>query len=129
MKFIVVDDDPINNKLCRHIIKNTSADSEILDFTLPSQGLEHIKQNGSENKKILLLDLNMPIISGWDFLDRFNDMEEKIKMRYKIYILSSSIDDRDRERAKENRYVSGYLTKPLTKDKVKTILSEVESAA
>lgn len=130
-KFIIVDDDPINNKLCRHIIKSTVKEADITDFTFPSKAVEYIKTpeayGSGENPVILLLDLNMPMISGWDFLELFSEMEHAIRKKYRIFILSSSIDARDVVRADENEHVCGYLSKPLTKDKIKSIFDKIEN--
>lgn len=129
INFIIIDDDPINNKLCRHIIKNAINDAGIIDFTYPTKAVEHVQTitdyNNSQNT-VILLDLNMPIISGWDFLELFSQMSEEIRDKYKIFILSSSIDERDVERANEEKYVSGFISKPLTKDKVISILEKFE---
>jgi CheY-like chemotaxis protein len=132
LKFLIVDDDPINNKLCRHILKSTIPDVQIIDFTLPSAGIEHLRtaelEADKNNPVILLLDLNMPIISGWDFLDIFDKMDDSIRGNYKIFILSSSIDERDLQRANKNQHVSGYISKPLTKDKVISVLTNLKKS-
>lgn len=129
INFIIIDDDPINNKLCRHIIKNTIGDTDIIDFTLPSKAVEYVETttayDNSQNP-VILLDINMPIINGWDFLELFSEMNEEVRKKYKIYILSSSIDERDVERANEHKHVSGYISKPLTKEKVISILEKLE---
>ncbi|HEX2787840.1 MAG TPA: response regulator [Ignavibacteria bacterium] len=126
MKFIIVDDDPLNNKLCRHILKITTSGSEISDYLYPSEALDFIKSTKLETEddasSIIFLDLNMPLISGWDFLDVFSQFDDRIKAQYKIYILSSSIDERDKERARKNPHVLQFISKPLTKDKVKAII-------
>lgn len=126
MKFIIVDDDPLNNKLCRHILKVTASGAEISDYLYPSEALDFIKSTNQVNEDdaptIIFLDLNMPLISGWDFLDMFSQFDDRIKAQYKIYILSSSIDERDKERARKNPYVLQYISKPLTKEKVKAIV-------
>lgn len=129
INFIIIDDDPINNKLCRHIIKSTIIDADIVDFNLPSKAVEYVQTttvyDNSENP-VILLDLNMPVISGWDFLELFSQMNQKVREKYIIYILSSSIDERDVERANEHKHVSGYISKPLTKEKVISILEKLE---
>lgn len=119
-QFVVIDDDPVNNALCKMIIKIALGKMDVKTFTLPEKGFQFIKteytinMNGSIS--IILLDLNMPIMSGWEFLERFEELDEVIKKQVKIYILSSSVDPRDKERAGKNKYVEGYIMKPLTKE-------------
>jgi response regulator RpfG family c-di-GMP phosphodiesterase len=124
-RFVIVDDDPLNNALCQVIIKTTIAEAEVKTFTLPEKVLEYIVVEYSKigHEAILLLDLNMPTMSAWEFLEEFEKFDEKIKDCLKIYILSSSVDPRDIERASANKNVFDYIVKPLTSEIVNTISS------
>jgi CheY-like chemotaxis protein len=124
MRFIIVDNDPVNNLLCGLAIKDAVVDADILDFTDPLKAFDYMSaDNESDNNmNILLLDINMPIWSGWDFVDHFDTLGEKIKKRFKIYMLSSSIDNNDKLRAAENKNVANYTEKPLTEEKVFSLL-------
>lgn len=123
-RFIIVDNDPVNNLLCSLAIKDSAANADILAFTDPLKAFEYISAyNESKNSlNILLLDINMPVWSGWDFTDHFDKLDEKIKDHFKIYILSSSIDNDDKLRALENKNVVAYIEKPLTEEKVFSLL-------
>lgn len=123
-RFIIVDNDPANNMLCDLAIKDAAVDADILAFTNPLKAFEYISAYNESNisMNILLLDINMPIWSGWDFADHFEKLDEKIKKRFKIYMLSSSIDNNDKLRAVENKNVVGYIEKPLTEEKVFSLL-------
>lgn len=124
VRFTIIDNDPVNNLLCDLAIKDAVADAEILAFTDPLKAFEYISTGNESNNgiNILLLDINMPIWSGWDFVDHFDKLEEKSKNRFKIYMLSSSIDNNDKQRAVENKNVADYIEKPLTKEKVFSLL-------
>ena len=123
-RFIIVDNDPVNNLLCSLAIKDAAVNADILAFTSSFKAFEYISAyNESTNSmNILLLDINMPIWSGWDFADHFEKLDEKIKKRFKIYMLSSSIDNDDKLRAAENKNVVDYIEKPLTEAKVFSLL-------
>jgi CheY-like chemotaxis protein len=123
-RFIIIDNDPVNNLLCGLAIQDAVVDADILAFTNPLKAFEYISTYNESNKRmnILLLDINMPIWSGWDFADQFEKLDEKIKTRFKIYILSSSIDNNDKRRAVENKNVADYIEKPLTEEKVFSLL-------
>jgi CheY-like chemotaxis protein len=120
--FIVIDDDPANNIICKVLIKNHLNPADIKTFSTPQEGLEYIRKSYQnvvhEHQTILFLDINMPVMSGWDFLKEFEKLDKQLRDQFKIYILSSSVDDNDLKRAKENKDVIGYIVKPLTKEKV-----------
>jgi len=122
--FIIIDNDAVNNLLCSLTIKDVAAEAEIETFQFPVKAFEYITTNISNREKstVLLLDINMPMWSGWDFLDNFEKLNDKIKKQIKIYILSSSIDANDKHRARENKNVVDYIEKPLSSKNVLSIL-------
>jgi len=124
MRFIIVDNDPVNNLLCGLAIKDAVVDADILDFTDPLKAFDYMSADNESNNSmnILLLDINMPVWSGWDFVDHFDKLDEQTKGRFKIYMLSSSIDNNDKQRALENKNVTDYIEKPLTEEKVFSLL-------
>jgi CheY-like chemotaxis protein len=121
--FIVVDNDPVNNLLCDLAIRDEVSDANFLAFTDPLEAFDHISASDEGvSMNILLLDINMPIWSGWDFVEHFDKLDENIKSRFRVYMLSSSIDSNDKQRAMENKNVVDYIEKPLTKEKVFSLL-------
>ena len=118
--FIVVDDDPMNNLICKHIIHKYNGGAEILIFTEPEKALKMIVETFdgiTENPEtVLFLDINMPTMSGWEFLEEFENIAKKIQKQFSIYILSSSIDASDKDKANVNSLVKGYISKPLSLD-------------
>lgn len=87
---------------------------DIIDFTSPEEGLSYIETTPTPNQThYILLDINMPTMTGWEFLDEYEKLTPGVKQNYTVYILSSSIDERDMERARNNSNVKGYLIKPL----------------
>lgn len=120
VRFIVIDDDSVNNIICRITIETALGEADIKTFTDPEAGFEFLESDFSisDDLYILLLDLNMPNMSGWEFLEKFDNLNSNIKSQIKIYILSSSVDDRDRERSYSNKNVVDFLVKPLIVDTV-----------
>lgn len=116
INFIVIDDDPINNTICRITIQRTMPESDILTFLIPEEGFAYISTQylTTDNPTVLFLDINMPTWSGWDFLDHFEKLDEKIKEQIQIYMLSSSVDANDIKRAADNKNVQDFIEKPLT---------------
>jgi len=124
-RFIIIDDDAFNNKICTVTLEKMSKDADIVTFLDPLQGFDYIVSEYSkpenDSTAILFLDINMPVMNGWEFLDRFDTLDSKVKNRIKIYILSSSVDKRDIERAKVNKNVIHYLVKPLTRETIRLV--------
>lgn len=124
--FILFDDDPVNNTLCHITIKNTLKGAKIKTFTIPEKGFQYIsnESNAIQNENtIIFLDINMKGMTCWEFLERFEILEEKVKSKYKIFILSASLSSSDKNRAIENKNVVDFIEKPLTKEKISKIIS------
>jgi CheY-like chemotaxis protein len=116
-QFILIDDDPMNNLICKLTIEMALDQSDIRAFVNPEVAFDYIQNDFAEHKELfalVLLDINMPIMSGWEFLELFDNLSFQIKDRVRICILSSSIDERDKERSYANKNVSDFLVKPLT---------------
>ncbi len=116
-KVLLVDDDPINNLIIEKIVKSLGSVS-LTTFEEGLKAFSHYESN-SETYEFILLDINMLDISGWDFLD----MCSKANLtRTPVYILTSSIDPRDNEKAKQYAQVKGFLYKPFSKETLQNIL-------
>ena len=128
---MVVDDDPTNNMICEFTIKRYDKDAQIKLFTNPEVALSWIKETCSGNKDesatVLFLDVNMPTMTGWEFLDEFNLLDSSVKDRFIIYILSSSIEDFQKE-AELYPILAGFLSKPLKFDVIVGIMNELLEA-
>ena len=124
--FIIIDDDKLNNKLCTVILNKAYPGATIADFSDPVQGFEYVRttfaQSPVGHHAILLLDIMMPVMNAWAFLEEFDKLDELTKSRIRIYILSSSVDKSDMDRARANRYVEYYLVKPLTRESIKLMV-------
>jgi CheY-like chemotaxis protein len=125
--FIIVDDDHINQALSRMLIKLANERADIKAFTFPAEAFKYISGKNTKNVSgtcsIVLLDLNMPVMNGWEFLERFEQLDEKIKNQFKIYIHTSSSDPRDKDRASADKNVVDYIVKPLTREVILKLLS------
>jgi CheY-like chemotaxis protein len=87
------------------------------------EGLHKINTAEECMPEVIFLDLNMPIMNGWEFLDEFEKLQNHNQRKTIIYIISSSIDPRDLERVKNYRQVSSYILKPITPNDLETVLS------
>ena len=130
--YIVIDDDVLNNMICKITLEMALGAVQVETFSNAEIALEFIRTNYEDATDdvvtLILLDINMPIMSGWEFLDSFDDFSDTIKKQFRIYLLSSSVDDRDKEKAKQNKNVIDYLSKPLSKEMVKRLGRPVNRA-
>jgi CheY-like chemotaxis protein len=125
--FIVVDDDLISNLICRFNIQKFDSKAEITLYTEPETALTVIEQTYGPGTRhlptVLFLDINMPSMTGWEFLDKFENLPAHIHKQFIIYILSSSIEEPDYQKASLHPLVSGFLSKPLDLDSIAHIFS------
>lgn len=108
-KVLMVDDDRIFINITGMILKRYSPNIEIESYTNPKQGLEHLKSL-PEMPDAIFLDINMPEMNGWDFLEKLAEFNTSTD----VYMLTSSIDPADIQKSKTFSNVKGYFTKPLT---------------
>jgi CheY-like chemotaxis protein len=118
----LVDDDPINNLINKRLLGKTEVSESILEFLEADLALKKIEEFPQNQQLLIFLDINMPVMNGWEFL---NNYQEKFPDRKdEIVILSSSIDFQDRQKALSFNIVSGFLEKPLSLDKINYQLSK-----
>jgi len=123
---VLVDDDPVSNMITKSIIGFANKDTLVTTYTDPFTALEEIKsftKSNSESKIIIFLDITMDSMSGWEFLSEFQNMNLTSQKQFRIYMLSSSVDTRDKIRAYSNSLVSGYFDKPLSKQDFLDLIS------
>ncbi|NSL87500.1 response regulator [Chitinophaga solisilvae] len=115
----IVDDDPIHQQIARIMIERQGISANIRVFSDAQDVLDHIRQhadNAEALPDLILLDLNMPIMDGWEFLDAYSDFHTELPKQIRIFVLTSSIDEKDKERVRNYSVVNGYLTKPLSRE-------------
>lgn len=122
-KYIIVDDDPFNNMLCRMQLEITLGDVDITTFEIPEEALAFIQEEYSNDimPTILFLDINMPTITGWEFMEEYEKFSDEVKKQISIYILSSSVDSRDKDKADDNKFIKGFMSKPLQNEQILSI--------
>jgi CheY-like chemotaxis protein len=112
----LVDDDPINNLINKRLLSKTGISQHIREFLGGEDALLLLKDVPETDCLLIFLDINMPVLNGWEFLNKY--LEAFPNRKDRIIILSSSIDFQDRQRAQEYHIVEGFLEKPLTMEKI-----------
>ena len=123
-KILLVDDDEAFNFLNRIVFIDSNIICRMDEVTDGKAALDYLEES-SECPEIILLDINMPVMDGFEFLEQF-EKQGKCTQRSNIFILTSSHRDEDRIKSLENNMVKGYFDKPLTAAHVKEILKVVD---
>lgn len=112
----VVDDDPIYQIIVNKIIKKSELFLSVSSFKNGKYAIDALKKILEKEEtlpNIILLDINMPIMDGWEFMDEMNTLKSQIKEPIQIYIVSSSIASEDKNKAKNYPEIIAYLSKPI----------------
>lgn len=123
----IIDDDHIFIYGVKRLIQETSFCENLLVYENGQDALEGIQKrvhNGNELPSIIFLDLNMPMMTGWEFLDEYLQIDGKDPTQTQVYIVSSSIDPKDLLRIKDYKVIRNYILKPITPDDLQNIIIE-----
>ena len=130
MKFndvFVVDDDKIFHFIIKKLLISNNINVEPEFFENGLQAIEGIKSKLDRQEAtpdLILLDINMPVLDGWQFLEEFKMLKDRIQKEISIYIISSSDNSFDRNRANDFKdEIKDYYLKPITIDGLKSIFS------
>jgi CheY-like chemotaxis protein len=113
---MLVDDDEIDNFVTKKMIDDNKFSKKLIVKLSSEEALTYLKKeqnNPDELPEVILLDILMPVMDGFGFLDEFDKLNETVKNKCKIVLLSTSESFKDLNRANKNKYVSKFLTKPL----------------
>jgi CheY-like chemotaxis protein len=110
LKLLQIDDDSINNMANERLLKKMGIELDVKNFLDPSEAINFLT-NSHEIFDLMLLDINMPHYSGWEFLEKYAPLNKTMP----IVMLTTSLDPRDQKRAKENDLLFGFYSKPLTR--------------
>lgn len=130
-KIIIIDDDPIHHKMINLLINLSELEIQQKSFFQASDALSYILENNDIETlpDLILLDLSMPLVSGWGFLEIFETMVPRLIKPVDVIILTSSISTDDKERASNYNCVKGFFSKPLTEAILKDITSSSFTSA
>lgn len=130
---LCIDDDPITLMLCKMVITKASFSNEIATAKNGEEALKYfntLKQTNSNSNvikhpQLIFLDLNMPVMGGWEFLDSFGTADYSDYNDTKVIILSSTIDPEDLEKSKKYPMVIDFLSKPISKEMLEYLKNKI----
>ncbi len=120
---LLVDDDRATNFLNKRLLDRMGIVRTICVARNGEEAMEYLMkalagERDFPTPDIILLDINMPLVNGWEFMDRYEEMPDDFKNSTAIYMLSTSLRESDLTKAEEHPLVRGFLPKPLTAEQV-----------
>ena len=115
-KVYIIDDDPIHQRIAQIMITKHQLYDEFVSYTEAAKAIEALENNYKNSDllpDVILLDLNMPVMDGWDFLEKFDKIKDTFTKEIRIFIVSSSVDEKDISRSQSYVTVKGFISKPL----------------
>ena len=120
---MIIDDDLVSQYSTRYVVSQCENDALIYISDSAEDALVQLSQflsTGEGFPDVIFLDLVMPGMGGWEFIEEFQKMSGRSK-NTKIYILSAFTSSKDRNKAKNNSFIAGFFDKPITKNMVNSI--------
>ena len=113
--------------ICRALRKAT--DATPIEFSYADEALAFLRTPDRPSIDLILADISMPRVNGFQFADRFMELYPELKGSAPLYIVSSSIDPDDSTRAQAHPGIAGLLPKPLTSDALNKVIKQVADKA
>ncbi|MCA1763365.1 MAG: response regulator [Cryomorphaceae bacterium] len=121
---LIIDDDPISILVSETIIRKHHFSQEIKSFKSARDGIAFLKEHLAEGHKlpgVIFLDVMMPIMDGWEFLDAYEEIIDKSDFEPNVIMLTALTGDKDREKARAHPLVKTFVSKPITSDFLRSL--------
>ena len=115
---MIIDDNTIDLYITSRVIQKNNIARKVLEYTCALDAIDYLKQN-AKNKSVLpnliFVDIYMPLMSGFEFIQAYSKLPFDLKMHCRVFMVSSTIDDKDISRACADKHVNAFHEKPITK--------------
>jgi CheY-like chemotaxis protein len=127
IEILIVDDSPAFNHLTKLTLQRAKLDCNITEMSNGQRAISYLTES-NVCPDVILLDINMPVMDGFDFLEEYIRSLNKCHDRTKIYILTSSSQEVDMVRVRSFNIVKGYFEKPLSAENLQILLSDIKTS-
>jgi CheY-like chemotaxis protein len=124
-KVLLIDDDEITVTICDRLMKISDFAANVIACPDGQRATDYLVENVSCLPEIILVDLQMGIMNGWDFLNWFQKWPASLQKCPAVYVLSSSLSHEDVQRSESYGCVKGFIVKPITVEHLNNIATEV----
>ncbi len=121
-RFLIIDDSYIDRLVSGMLIKRAFQNAEVVEAAGGNQALEWLKEMKITGQLVIVLDIMMPHMNGFEFLEHFEKLRDEVKKNTIIVMLSSTLDLDDMNKAKEHVSVKKLLSKPLLANELKQLI-------
>jgi two-component system, chemotaxis family, chemotaxis protein CheY len=122
----LIDDDAIYQFMAKKIIELVNPEQRVISFSNGQHAINYFNQPrlaSDELPDIIFLDINMPVMDGWDFLEAYTQVHHHLQKPIEIYMVSSSVNETDLNRSRSYNIVKDYIIKPLDREMMTEILA------
>lgn len=123
-----IDDCDVDQMLYKRIIKRAGIVEKVITFQLAEDALAYLKSDGCEEIDVILLDINMPRMNGFEFLEQATKELDDDVLKCVVVMLTTSLNPQDEKRARDFDVVKAYLNKPLAKEDLESVAQLVHSS-
>lgn len=123
----LIDDDKIYQFTAKMILEATGLTHRIQTFFNGKEAINYLKDPANHSPEklpdVIFLDINMPVMNGWDFLEEFQVLHKTLPKTIAVYVVSSSVDESDIQKSRGYYSVTDYVIKPINREKYRQLLS------
>jgi CheY-like chemotaxis protein len=123
-KVMIIDDNNIDLYITKRLIIKNNFGKNVLEYTAATEALKYLQDNQDNIPMlplIIFIDIYMPGMSGFEFLEAYDKLPNTLKKYCKVFIISSSIDENDIERSRLDKNLTAFQVKPITKEFLNSI--------
>ena len=120
---LLIDDDPLSNVFNTMMIRKNHPGTDVQAITSAMDALKYLKDDKKKRPELIFLDLNMPVMNGWDFLEEY----KKLNLDINIVLVTSSDDSNDISRSRAYKEIKHYLVIPITSDNLKIAVALIDT--
>ena len=123
---LLLDDNFATNYFHKKVIKKASCTESVVDFRKGEEALDYLREEAIEPPELMFVDINMPTMSGWEFLEILETSEKDVERSTTVILLSTSLSPEDVEKANKIPLIKDVLLKPLSKETIYKIIHDID---